>query len=411
MGKTARVELPPKLVPVFTPQRGEAQYRGAYGGRGSGKSFSFAKMAAVWGYAEPLRVLCTREYQVSIKESFHAELKAAIASEPWLDGFYDVGIDYLRAPNGTEFIFRGLRHNINNIKSLAKIDLTIVEEAEDVPEGSWLALEPTVFRQPNSEIWCVWNPRDEGSPIDNRLRKNPPDNAIVAQLNYWDNPWFPDGLEILRKREQELLDPNTYAHIWEGAYLLNSDAQVLHNKWRVAEFEPENTWSGPYHGLDFGFSQDPTAATKSWIHNDTLYVEREAGGVGVELDDTAPMLKRDIPGIEQYEVRSDNARPESISYLKRNGLPRCVAAKKWSGSVEDGIQYLRSFKEIIIHPRCTETAREARLYSYKVDDKSGQVLPKIVDSHNHYIDSLRYAHDLMIRDENHYSARRKSKGF
>lgn len=116
----AMIRLPPKLVPIFSKPRGAVQYRCAYGGRGSGKSFNFAKMAAVWGYAEPLRVLCTREFQASIKESFHAELKAAIASEPWLEAHYDVSIDYLRGSNGTEFIFRGLRHGVSSIKSLAK---------------------------------------------------------------------------------------------------------------------------------------------------------------------------------------------------------------------------------------------------------------------------------------------------
>ena len=354
-------------------------------------------MASVWGYAEPIRVLCTREYQVSIKESFHAELKAAIASEPWLSDFYDVGVDYLRGPNGTEFLFRGLRHNTQNIKSLAKIDLTIVEEAEDVPEHSWLALEATVLRQPKSEIWVIWNPRDEDSPVDQRFRAQVPENAAVAELNYLDNPWFPEGLEKLRQRDQARLDPNTYAHIWEGAYLVNSDSQVLAGKWRVAEFEPEDHWNGPYHGLDFGFSQDPTAATKCWIHDERLYVEREAGGVGVEIDQTAAMLSRKIPGIERYEVLADNSRPEMVSYLTRDGIPRCKSAKKWPGSVEDGIGYLRGFKEIVIHPRCKQTAREARLYSYKVDSKSGQVLDSIVDANNHYIDSIRYGLQPMIR--------------
>lgn len=353
-------------------------------------------MAAIFGYAEPLRVLCTREYQVSIKESFHAELKAAIASEPWLESFYDIGVDYLRGPNGTEFLFRGLRHNITNIKSLAKIDLTIVEEAEDVPEQSWVALEPTVLREVGTEIWSIWNPRDEGSPVDERFRKNLPPNAVIAELNYWDNPWFPQGLEDLRKRDQERLDPNTYAHIWEGAYLVNSDAQVFANKWKVAEFEPGD-WHGPYHGLDYGFSQDPTAAVKCWIHDECLYIEREAGGVGIDTDYTAPMLKRQIPGIEKFEVLADNARPETTSYLQRHGIPRAKSAKKWPGSVEDGIQFMRGFKEIIIHPRCKETAKEFRLYSYKVDDKSGQVLDKVVDAHNHYIDATRYALQPMIR--------------
>lgn len=378
------------------------QYRASYGGRGSGKSFSFAKMASVYGYAEPLRILCTREYQVSIRESFHAELKAAIASEPWLDAFYDVGTDYLRGANGTEFLFRGLRHNIANIKSLAKIDLTIVEEAEEVPETSWLTLEATVFRQPKSELWAIWNPRDEESPVDNRFRRKPPPNCAIAELNFADNPWFPENLELLRQREQERLDPNTYSHIWEGDYLRNSAAQILAGKWRVAEFTPgDKGWHGPYHGLDFGFSQDPLAAVKMWEHGDSLYVEREAGGLGVELDHTPALLKRDIPGVERFELLSDGSRPESISHLRRHGLPRCAAAKKWSGSVEDGIAHLRSYKEIVVHPRCKETIKECRFYSYKVDAKSGQVLAAIVDAHNHYIDAMRYGLDPQIRAKNY----------
>jgi len=124
----ATIDLPPKLVPVMSLPSGSARYRALWGGRGSGKSFGAALMASIWGYAEPLRILCTREFQASIKESFHAELKAAIASQPWLDNHYDVGVDYIRGANGTEFIFRGLRRNEQSIKSLAKIDLTMVRD-------------------------------------------------------------------------------------------------------------------------------------------------------------------------------------------------------------------------------------------------------------------------------------------
>lgn len=148
----AQIQLPEKLVPIFTPPRGSVQYRALRGGRGSAKSFTAAKMAAIWGYAEPLRILAAREFQASIRESFYAELKAAIESEPWLSAHYEVGENYIVGRNGTDFIFRGLRHTVNTIKSLSKIDLTIVEEAEDVPETSWLALEATVFRQPKSEL-------------------------------------------------------------------------------------------------------------------------------------------------------------------------------------------------------------------------------------------------------------------
>jgi phage terminase large subunit len=368
-----------------------------YGGRGSGKSFSAAKMAAIWGLIEPLRILCTREFQASIKESFHAELKAAIASEPWLGAHYDVGVDYLKGTNGTEFIFRGLRHTVNSIKSLAKIDLTIVEEAEDVPEASWLALEATVFRQPKSELWPIWNPRLDGSPVDKRFRKNPPPRALVVEMNWNDNPFFPPSLNELRKREQERLDPATYAHVWEGAYLQNSDAQVFGGKVLVREFEPQQGWDGPYYGGDFGFSQDPTAAVEVWISGDEIFIRREAFKTGLELDDTAPFVTRKIPGFEREVSRWDNARPESISHLKRHGLPRAQSVDKWKGSVEDGIAYLRSFRRIVIHPECDNMQREARLYSYKVDRLTGDVTTAIVDAHNHGWDAVRYAVSPMIR--------------
>ena len=395
MTTTAKIELPQKLVPVFSPPRGSVRYRGAYGGRGSGKSFSFALMAAVWGYAEPLRILATRELQVSIKESMYAELRNAIQSRPWLNAHYEVGESYIRGANGTEFLFRGLRHNMTAIKSMAQIDLCIVEEAEDVPEHSWLDLLPTV-RAPKSEIWCVWNPRFDGSPVDERFIKNPPENSIIAELNYDGNPWFPDVLDQERRHDRERMDPATYAHVWEGAYLQNSDAQVLHGKYRVAEFEPGRDWDGPYHGIDFGFANDPTTANKCWIHKDALYIEHEANKVGLELDDTAKYVESRIPGISKHVIRADSARPESISYLKRNGLPRITGVSKWQGSVEDGIQHLRSYKEIVIHPRCKETIREARLYSHKVDRHTGDVLPKVVDAHNHHWDGIRYALEPMI---------------
>jgi len=353
-------------------------------------------MAAVWGYAEKLRILCTRELQVSIKESFWAEVKKAIATQPFLAAHYEVGESYIRGRNGTEFIFRGLRTNMSAIKSMADIDLAIVEEAEDVPEASWRELTPTI-RSINSEIWVVWNPRASDSPVDKRFRKNASADTLLAECHYYDNPWFPPVLDAERRRDQQRLDPATYAHIWEGAYLEQSNAQILANKVRVAEFTPGEDWDGPYFGLDFGFAQDPTAAVKCWAHNDSIYIEYEAGKVGLELDATAAFLQAAIPGIERHTIRADSARPESISFLRRHGLPNITAVKKWSGSVEDGIAYLRGRQEIVIHPRCRETIQESRLYSYKTDRLTGDILPQIVDAHNHFWDSTRYALEPMMR--------------
>ena len=395
---TLKVELPPKLITLFAPSRGTLRYRVMRGGRGSGKSFSAAKMAAIWGAIEPLRILCTREYQNTIKESFHAELKNAINSCPWLITQYDVGIDYLRhRSNGTEFLFKGLRHNIDGIKSMAQIDLVIVEEAETVPAGSWQDLLPTI-RAEGSELWIIYNPKRRDSWVAKTFDTTElPPRTLIADINYDGNPFFPAVLNEQRLHDREVMDPALYRHVWEGAYYEQSDAQVFAGRYEIKEFESQSSWDGPYFGVDWGFSQDPTAGVKCWISDGMLYIEHDFAQVGLELDDTAPALIGALPGVERSVARADNARPESISYVKRNGIPRITACEKGKGSVEDGIQFIKSFKKVIIHSRCEQTAKEFDLYSYKVDRLSGDILPVLVDDNNHIIDALRYALEPVMK--------------
>lgn len=373
------------------------RYRGAYGGRGSGKSFTFAKMAAIWGYREPLRILCARELQVSIKESMHAEIKNAILSEPWLAAGYEIGENYIKGKNGTEFIFKGLRHNMSSIKSMAQVDLCIIEEAEDTPEYSYVELEPTI-RAEKSEIWVIWNPKKDGSPTDLRFKKGKPPRSVFAELNWRDNPWFESGaLGEQRLYNRTTMEDAIYQHVWEGDYLKHSKAQIFTGKYTIKDFEAQPNWNGPYYGIDFGFAQDPSTVVKCWIYNSDLYIEYEAGKVGLELDDTAEYFTKKVPSIENYASRADSARPESISYLRRHGLPRMEGVKKWPGSVEDGIAHIKSYKNVFIHSRCTNTADEFRNYSYKVDRLTGDIQPSIVDDNNHYIDAIRYAINPLIQ--------------
>lgn len=401
---TARIKIPPKLIPTFNRP---ARYRVAHGGRGSGKTRTFAIMTAVRAYMAAQNghegvILCAREFMNSLDDSSMQEIKSAIRSIPWLESYFDIGEKYVRTKCGrVRYSFTGLRHNIDSLKSKAKILICWIDEAEGVSETAYSKLLPTV-REEGSEVWITYNPELEGSPTDNRFRKNPPSNAIVTEVNYNDNPWFPDVLEDERKNDQERLDPATYSWIWEGAYLENSDSQVLSGKVSVKEFEvtqgERDLYNGPYFGLDFGFAQDPTAAVRCWVRDECLYVDYEAGKVGLELDDTADFINPRIPELSDHVVRADCARPESISYLQRHGIPRMMAVKKWSGSVEDGIKHLRSYKQIYIHPRCHELIAESRKYSYKVDKLSGDVLPQVVDAYNHYIDALRYALEPLMRN-------------
>ena len=391
--QTAEITLSPAILDVFDPvryPRGAVSYRALYGGRGSGKSYSVALVVAVWGYAERLRILCVREYQNSIAQSFHAELKAAIEAHEWLADHYDVQRDKIIGKNGTEFIFKGLHSNPTAIKSLAKIDVTIVEEAEDIPEESWLQLEATVLRQPKSEIIAIWNPRKKGSPVDFRFRTHTPSDCIIREINYTDNPFFPNGLRKLCERQRDILDYATWAHVWLGAYLENSAAQIFNGRFEVKEFTPEKGWNGPYQGGDWGYSQDPTAMIRAWAHDECLWIEHEAGGVGIELDDV-PRVAAQIPDFDRFDCMWDSAQPAMISHVKGKGLSRSKTAKKGKGSVEDGIQFIRSFRRVYIHPRCKETINEFMNYSWKVDRLSGAILDVPVDAFNHYTDALRYA--------------------
>jgi phage terminase large subunit len=404
----ARLEIPPKLIPVFS---GPARYRGAYGGRGSAKTRTFALMSAVRAYmaaeaGERGVILCGREFMNSLDDSSMSEVKQAISAVPWLAAYFEIGEKYIRTRNRrVSYAFSGLRHNLDSLKGKARILIAWIDEAESVSETAWLKLGPTV-REAGSEIWVTWNPEKDGSPTDTRFVKKPPAGAKLVQLNYTDNPWFPSTLEEERKDDRERLDDQTYAWVWDGAYRENSEAQILAGKYRVAEFEPDAGWDGPYFGLDWGFSQDPTAGVKLWSNDRRLYVEYEAGRVGLENDDIAAYMIQRLPGVEKHTVRGDSARPETISHVKSDGkgqrkaLPGLVAVEKWHGSVEDGISHLRSYKEIVIHPRCTGFLREARMYSYKVDRLTGDVLTTIVDAHNHYIDATRYALGPLIKRAN-----------
>ena len=224
---------------------------------------------------------------------------------------------------------------------------------------------------------------------------------IVERVYWWQNKWLSEESKA-EARELRRTDPEAYMHVWEGDPWTRSDAQVLAGKWSIDTFTPvvgnkdaAKNWGGPYFGGDWGFAQDPTTLVKCWIHERTLYIEHEAYKVGCEIQDTAALYDS-VPDSRRYKIRADNARPETISHMRAERFD-VVPCEKWSGSVEDGITFLRSFDRIVIHQRCKRTITEAKLYSYKVDKRTNDVLPDIVDKHNHCWDAVRYALGPMIQ--------------
>lgn len=393
------VQLPKYAVELFRPHR----YKVIWGGRGGARSWSVARALLIRASQQKTRILCAREIQSSIKDSVHQLLRDQIDLMK-LPGFVVTDREIYHA-NGSLFIFTGLRHNATKVKSLEGIDVCWVEEAERISKESWNILIPTI-RKPGSEIWVTFNPDQEDDSTYMRFIVNPPKDCWSKKVGWEDNPWLSPELHE-EKDYAYAVDPESADHVWGGNLRQISDAQILRGKWKIEEFtvpyhtnidgQREPLWRGPYQGEDFGYGPDPAAAVRCWIHEETLYVEHEMWKLHLELDETPQYVEECIPGFSEFTVRADSSRPDSISYLKRHGIPNIRPAKKHAGSVADGIAHLRSYRWIVIHPRCKRFIAEAKNYKYKVDERTGDVLPIIIDKHNHLIDATRYALDKLIK--------------
>jgi phage terminase large subunit len=208
----------------------------------------------------------------------------------------------------------------------------------------------------------------------------------VVQVNYRDNPWLPDVLQAEIDYDMKR-DPDKFAHVWLGEYQQNSQARVFKN-WTIEEFDVDKE-AIIRQGADWGFSIDPTVLVQAYIVGRKLYIPYEAYRVGCDIVDT-PDLFLSIPDSEKWNMTADSARPETINHLRKNGFPKIMPAVKGARSVEEGIEFLKSY-DIVVHPRCIHTIDELTLYSYKIDPLTGLVLPLLNDKDNHVIDALRYA--------------------
>ncbi len=353
--------------------------------------------------ADPLsNAVAFRKVAATLKDSIMPTFEWAIDRLGWSIYFKinksDQEIIYL--PTGQKILMRGLddpqkMKSIKAKKGYFKYlwfeegaEYTDLEEMESVTQS--VLRGGTVFVE-----FVTYNPPAEPFAWINEEARAFKPNRMVHESNYKQSPpeWLgPKFLADAADMERER--PEKHAHVYMGVEVGRTDAIIFSGCYRIETFSPQIEWDGPYFGADWGFSQDPNVLIKCWIHQRNILIEYEEIGVGVMLDAIPAMFDK-VPDSRKYKIRADCSRPETIAHVKARGF-NCEAAEKWSGSVEDGITVLKSYN-IVVHPRCVETIKEMRMYSYKLDRLTRDVLPDIVDKHNHCIDALRYALAPLIK--------------
>jgi len=320
---TAQIDLPEKLVPVFL---GDADVRGAYGGRGSAKTRTFAKMSAVralmWATAGRQGIiLCGRQFMNSLDDSSLEEIKAAIQSEPdILLPHFEIGEKYIRTKNGNvEYKFAGLDRNIGSIKSKSRILLCWVDEAEPVTENAWQVLIPTL-REEDSELWVTWNPEREDSATNKRFRNSDDPRFKLVRMNYTDNPWFPASLERTRQRDA-LERPDQYPHVWLGEYRT------------IAE--------GAYFAGDLTKAREDGRVGR--VEADPLMTIRavwDIGGTGAKADACAiwicQFVGKEIRWLDYYE-KSGQPLSAHVNWLRENGYEKALCVLPHDGASNDKV--------------------------------------------------------------------------
>jgi len=399
----AEIELPPKLVPVF---EGDARIRASFGGRGSGKTRSFALMTAVFGYRYGMsgktgQILCAREFMNSLSESSLEEIKSAIQSVPWLDDYYEMGEKFIRSKDGNiHYTFAGLRRSLDSIKSKARILVAWVDEAESVSGRAWDILMPTV-REVNSEVWITWNPESKYSATHERFRAKPPSDSRIVSLNYKDNPWFPEVLERTRLEDKDKR-PDMYEHIWDGGFLIYSEGSYYASEMRRAKDEDRicnvgyDRAKGVVTAWDLGIGDSTAIWFAQFIGTEVHMIDYYEGS-GVGLEHYAKVLQDKGYVYDQHvfphdvRVRELGSGKSRIEMLEDLGIQNIQIAPQLL--IDDGIQQVRTLldKCWFDEKKCEKGIDALLNYSREWDDngKTWRLRP----NHNwasHGADSARY---------------------
>ena len=398
----AKAEFPLKLECLFKPSR----YKVLYGGRGGAKSWGVARALLIKGAQAPLRVLCAREFQTSIKDSVHKLLCDQIMALG-LEGFYEITQASIRAKNGTEFSFVGLKNNVANVKSYEGVDVCWVEEAQTTSRMSWNVLIPTI-RKEKSEIWITFNPELETDETYQRFVLKPPEDCIVQKVNWSDNPWFPETLK-LEKDALKHRDPQAYNVVWEGLCRQTVDGAIFAKEMQMAELDGRITKvnydaTKPVHAIfDLGWSDATAIWFLQFIGMETRLIRYIEGNQQTMSDYLAKMQTFGymydtlwLPHDAENKTLAANGR--SIEEIVRAAGYKTKIIPKTP--ILDSINAART---IFINcwfdrDNCHEGLQCLRHYRYDVDPDTKQFSrTPLHDNYSHGADAFRYI-GLMVNE-------------
>ena len=403
-GIVAKAEFPAKAQVLFNPPK--TRYRVLYGGRGGAKSWAVARALLIKAAKTPLRILCAREYQISIKDSVHKLLSDQIVALE-LTSFYDITQNAIRGKNGSEFAFVGLKNNVANVKSYEGIDICWVEEAQTVSRNSWKTLTPTI-RKDNSEIWVTFNPELETDETYQRFVVHQPPDAVVQKINWSDNPWFPDSL----KSEKEALkarDEEAYNQVWEGMCRTSVDGAIFGAE--MAKAETENRImkvpydpTKPVHAVcDLGWAD----ATAWWF---IQFIGMETRLIRY-FEDTQRTMTSYLADLQSFGYVYDtiwlphDAQNKTLAAAGRS-IEDIVRGAGFKTRVLERVPVVDSINAArTIFPNCyfdRENTADGlnclRHYRYEVDPDTGQFSRNpLHDRYSHGADAFRYI-ALMVRE-------------
>ena len=397
------IEFPAKISFLLSESH---RYKVLYGGRGGAKSWGIVRALVIKAAQSKMRILCAREIQNSIRDSVHKLISDQIQSMG-LSAHFEIQRDTIKGINGSEFLFKGLRMNVQEIKSTEGIDICWVEEAQTVSKASWDVLIPTI-RKDDSEIWISFNPELDTDVTYKRFVLNPPTNAKVVKVNWQDNPWFPKEL-VQEKDDLKLRDPDSYLTVWEGNCRQVLDGAIYTNEIRLATVENRIT-SVPYDatkGVWAVFDLGRADKTAIWFVQQIGFEYRVIDfyeNRGYAFNHYVKLVKEKPYIIDRMILPHDASASLLASdrtieqQAKEHGFNVTVLVR---ASIESGIEAARGIfnRCWFDENKCIDGLNALRRYRYEIDDSGQWSKRPLHDENSHAADAFRYLATAIVEPE------------